>query len=210
MSAPSPTVSSPKTCRLGWILSVLDFSGPGLCICGFYRRVFHEQCTSRSSAIRQSLVHRSPSHVCPLVDGRMSRGNSLSAASRNTVPAHPTLDNLISFKRFLAKAQWVTKVAKETARRASTSSLYWPTRSDVVWEKLRCMSGKHSRTSIRGFSVDGTLLTSQADIANTIASSFVRRAFRITAILTSELLRTAQRPSISILLLVSLKFITLP
>jgi potassium voltage-gated channel Eag-related subfamily H protein 8 len=39
-------------------------------------------------------------------------------------------------------------------------------------EQLRCMSGKCNRTLIPGISVGGTVITSQADIANTIASSY--------------------------------------
>jgi hypothetical protein len=86
--------------------------------------------------------------------------------------AHPTLKNLISFKRFRAKNQWVTREAKRTSWKALTSSLPRSTRPDVKWDKLRRMSGKYSRAIIPGLSADGAVLTSQANTANTIASSF--------------------------------------
>jgi hypothetical protein len=61
--------------------------------------------------------------------------------------AHPTLDNLISFKRSSARAQQVFREAVQTSKKAFISSLSRSTRPDVVWYKLRRMSGKYSRTS---------------------------------------------------------------
>jgi hypothetical protein len=39
-----------------------------------------------------------------------------------------------------------------------------------MWTRLQCMSGKCTWTSIHGISVGGTIITSQADITNTIIS----------------------------------------
>jgi hypothetical protein len=79
------------------------------------------------------------------------------------------LDSLISFEHFRPKAQRVIREAKQTSWKAFISSLSRSTRPDVVWDRLRRMSGKYSRTIVPGLSA---FLTSQADIANTIASSF--------------------------------------
>jgi hypothetical protein len=82
------------------------------------------------------------------------------------------LDNLISFKRFSAKAQRDMGEAKQTTWKAFISGLSRSTRSDVVWDRLRRMSGKYSRIIIPGLSAGGAFFSSQADIANTIVFSF--------------------------------------
>jgi hypothetical protein len=83
------------------------------------------------------------------------------------------MDNLISFKYFRAKAQRVIREAKSpTPWKAFIYSLSGPTRSVVIWDKLQCMSGKYSRTIVPGLSADGAFLTSEADVANIIVSSF--------------------------------------
>jgi hypothetical protein len=82
------------------------------------------------------------------------------------------MEHLISFKRLRAKVQRVVRNAKRTSWEAFVSSLSWSARSDVVWNKLRRMSGKFNRTTTPGISVGGVTITSQADIANTIASCF--------------------------------------
>jgi hypothetical protein len=82
------------------------------------------------------------------------------------------MENLISFKRLRAKVQHVVRNAKRTVCEAFVSSLSRSARSDIVWNKLWRMSDKCNRTTIPGISVGGATTTSQADIANTIASCF--------------------------------------
>jgi hypothetical protein len=101
----------------------------------------------------------------------MSRRNLRSEVSSKTFSSSP-YKRTKKFKSFRAKSQRVIREAKHTSWEAFVSSLSWSTRSDVVWNKLRCMSGECNRTLIPGISVGGTVITSQADIANTIAPSF--------------------------------------
>jgi hypothetical protein len=72
------------------------------------------------------------------------------------------------------------------------------------------MSGKYSRTIILGLSAGGAVLTSQADIANTIASSFSTVCSSDNRDPDLRAIKTAQRSSPSILLLLSLKLMTPP
>jgi hypothetical protein len=82
------------------------------------------------------------------------------------------MENLISFKHLRAEALRVLRIAKRTSWEAFVSSLSRSARLDVVWNKLRRMSGKCNRTTIHGISVRGATITSQADIPNAIASCF--------------------------------------
>jgi potassium voltage-gated channel Eag-related subfamily H protein 8 len=97
--------------------------------------------------------------------------------------------------------------AKHTSWKAFVSSLSRSTRSDAVWNRLRRMSDKCNRTLIPSISVGGAVITSQADMANTIASSF---SLACSLILVLELLRTAQKHCALILHLVAQKLITSP
>jgi hypothetical protein len=122
--------------------------------------------------------------------------------------AHPTLDNLISFKRFHAKSQRFIREAKQTSRRAFVYSLSRSTRPDVVWDKLRPMSDKYSRIVIPGLSAGGAVLTAQADVASTIASSFWTVCSSDNNDPDFRTVKTVHRPPPSILLFVSLKLVT--
>jgi hypothetical protein len=80
--------------------------------------------------------------------------------------AHHTLDNLISSKSFRAKAHPLNFEAKQMPWTAFTSCLSRSTFSDVVWNKLRRMPGKYTRTIIPHLTAGDVVLTSQAEIAN--------------------------------------------
>jgi hypothetical protein len=107
--------------------------------------------------------------------GRRSVATQFAPGGELQHSSEPTtlkLDNLISFKRLRAKAQQVIRETKQTSCKAFISRLSRSTHSGVVYYKLRRMLGKYSRTITPGLSAGGAVLTSQADVANIIASFF--------------------------------------
>jgi hypothetical protein len=83
------------------------------------------------------------------------------------------LDSLKAFDAFASRLKGsVIREVKQTSWKICISTLSRSTVSDIVWEKLRGISGKYRRTVITSLSAAGAFLTSQADITVIIASSF--------------------------------------
>jgi hypothetical protein len=70
------------------------------------------------------------------------------------------------------------------------------------------MSGRYNRTILPGLSAGGAVLTSQADVANTNACSFSTVCSSVNYGPDIRAVETAQRPSLSVFLLVLLKLVT--
>jgi hypothetical protein len=119
----------------------------------------------------------------------MARHSSLSQVSYKIFSNSLCSGELIILNA--AKSQRATREAKHTSWKAFVSSLSRSTRSDVVWNKLRRMSGKYSRKPIPGTCVVGAVITSQVGLANTVASFWYRFALPTAVSLVLELLKTA-------------------
>jgi hypothetical protein len=84
----------------------------------------------------------------------------------------PIQDNLLIFKRLRAAARLTIRSAIERSWEAYVSALSRSAPSDLVWQRLRRMSGKCKSTRVTCLSVNGVAITSQCDVANAFAASF--------------------------------------
>ena len=70
---------------------------------------------------------------------------------------HPTMDNLINYKRLRSRARRVVRDSKKSSWRAYISSLTHHTSSWDVWHKVRKIKGTCSPCTISGLLIHGSI-----------------------------------------------------
>ena len=85
---------------------------------------------------------------------------------------HPTMDNLINYKRLRSRARRVIRDSKNSSWRAYISSLIHHTSSRDVWHKIRKIKGTWSPCTISGLLSHGSIETAPGAIVNELASHF--------------------------------------
>jgi len=84
----------------------------------------------------------------------------------------PTRDNLNDYKIARAKARREIRQSKKSSWRNYVSKLNSQTSTKSVWNRIRKIKGKESSNTVTHLSVNDTNVTSQRDIANTLADNF--------------------------------------
>ena len=88
------------------------------------------------------------------------------------IQRHPTMDNLINYKRLCSRARRVIRDSKKSSWRAYISSITHHTSSRDVWHKVRKIKGMWSPCTISGLLIHGSIETAQVAIVNELASHF--------------------------------------
>jgi exonuclease III/ribonuclease HI len=91
-----------------------------------------------------------------------------------TFISHPTINNLVAFKKLRAKARLTCRQAQQTSWRNYVSTITAQTPSSRVFDKIRKISGKLNFKPIAGLLCNGVLATSQQEIADALGAQFSR------------------------------------
>jgi hypothetical protein len=88
----------------------------------------------------------------------------------------PTTQNLNLFRIMRAKARQTVRNAKKSSWHSYVSELNSATTSKKVWDMVRKISGKTTRSSIKHLQLGGRLITDTMAIANTLAETFAHNS----------------------------------
>lgn len=123
-----------------------------------------------SQAIPKSLINASRPPV-PWWNPNCKKAIRDRKTSLNRFKHNPTLENLINYKRYRAKAKKVILEAKRISWSCFTKSLSEISDSKTFWNKIRRIKGKPTRT-IHGLLDQGVFKSTEKEIANILAYHF--------------------------------------